>query len=669
MLETDPEFPSTQPLAIPGDLSDGARLVVKEHLHLDANRDLWITHPNADATPAVLQRAGSEQLHLTRELVRFVHYWTDSNNRNQLAVIAESSPGNFEWITETSRWPIELSDPPDFQRAASWDGKVIVPGKHGVSILTPRKEIAVTYQRLRETPGLTLFAFDPQGVLAWAPPERGQAGSDGAYRFAGEAWTTLDASRNWPSKILHLIPLLDGSVLVLREDKDGTAGVTLMTLDGAQSQSTSRPVEINEARLTELVAKLSDREPAIREQAFAELARYGPGAFAIFEKLKPDQPFAAKLRLDELLRARLEQSLGTLRLEAGKLEAISRFDDGGAVYYAEAGVTIFSENVGPQLYAPAYISVRPGRAVRLLPEFLVRDFAHPAQKLIAFADEWFITDELQGPRRFIGNHFQKILRKREREYWQLVGIDRRGRWLLTNSDRSSTLVLDPTLPDPSPKLPVWEYPVRKGEIGWTKDNWAAVKKGGAWVLTEKAWRPMDEEKEPFFTDVPGADNGTSFSPTTSPATQSSALPTTATTQPNTPPILVEKDGTKWFDGADHLIKVSPAGEMIDWELPGVAVGGGSVKLFRVDDRRYLLFNQTARIVSIRETPGGREPFQVEAIFTDRIPDTDTARRIWQDPAGRILIAIDDNLWILFPTGKVPEQLENMMPAGSLSREE
>ncbi len=117
-------------------------------------------------------------------------------------------------------------------------------------------------------------------------------------------------------------------------------------------------------------------------------------------------------------------------------------------------VNVFSENVGPQLITPAYIVVRPGRAVRLLPEMLVTDFAKSSQKLIAFADEWFITDEFTGPQRFMGNHFQKILRKREREFWIFKGIDARGRWLFTNNEKSSTLILDPTLPSPTPKLPV-----------------------------------------------------------------------------------------------------------------------------------------------------------------------------------------------------------------------
>lgn len=55
--------------------------------------------------------------------------------------------------------------------------------------------------------------------------------------------------------------------------------------------ATASAATVDETRIAELVGKLSDKEPTVREQSFAELARYGPGAFAIFEKLKPSQPY------------------------------------------------------------------------------------------------------------------------------------------------------------------------------------------------------------------------------------------------------------------------------------------------------------------------------------------------------------------------------------------
>jgi hypothetical protein len=182
---------------------------------------------------------------------------------------------------------------------------------------------------------------------------------------------------------------------------------------------------------------------------------------------------------------------------------------------------------------------------------------------------------------------------------------------------------------------------------------------------ETSWRPLDEAKEKFITEAPAEDSPTS-SPTTAPTTQPATLPTSL---PSAPQILREKDGTRWFDGADHLIAVHPDGSKLDWELPGVAVGSGKVRLFRVDENRLLLFNQTGRILSLRQTPGGKEPYTIDAVFTDKIPDTDAAKRIWQDPAGRVLIEIEDTLWILFPSGRVPEALENMMPPGSMTSED
>jgi hypothetical protein len=57
-----------------------------------------------------------------------------------------------------------------------------------------------------------------------------------------------------------------------------------------------------------------------------------------------------------------------------------------------------------------------------------------------------------------------------------------------------------------------------------------------------------------------------------------------------------------------------------------------------------------------------EAFRLEAAFTKNIPDSDSAARIWLDPAGRIVIAHDtDTLTILFPTGQVPPDIARLMP--------
>ena len=55
--------------------------------------------------------------------------------------------------------------------------------------------------------------LDWQGLLAWVPAEDGSRGSRGAARYVDDKWVDLGPAQGWPEQILHLVPLLDGSVL------------------------------------------------------------------------------------------------------------------------------------------------------------------------------------------------------------------------------------------------------------------------------------------------------------------------------------------------------------------------------------------------------------------------------------------------------------------------
>jgi hypothetical protein len=324
---------------------------------------------------------------------------------------------------------------------------------------------------------------------------------------------------------------------------------------------------------------------------------------------------------------------------------------------------------------PAWIALRPGKPVTLLPDALVHDLLPGAITLRSWGDEWIVGDEAHGPRRFLENHFARMVRKRERAFFYFIGIDNRGRWLFrkNKSPDGQTLILDPTLPDTRPKLPVWVYPVQDGNAGWTNQNWPAVEKGGAWVLDHNHWRPLDEKREKFSMDVPPPpaeakveDRGSKVATTTQSSVlspQSSAATAPATTQfaETEPPILVDPDGTRYYDGSTTLRMRTKDGREITWPLPPSAVGNGDVWLFRVDERTFFLFNQPGRVLRIARQPAGSaEPFKLEAVFTHEIPNTDTAQRIWLDPSGRICIALSGELRILFPDGQVPPELARMM---------
>ena len=72
---------------------------------------------------------------------------------------------------------------------------------------------------------------DARGLLAWIPWENGHPGSNGAARFVDGEWQDLGPAAGWPQKILHLVPLLDGSVLQLIAGDSGAVQLALMSLD------------------------------------------------------------------------------------------------------------------------------------------------------------------------------------------------------------------------------------------------------------------------------------------------------------------------------------------------------------------------------------------------------------------------------------------------------
>jgi hypothetical protein len=143
----------------------------------------------------------------------------------------------------------------------------------------------------------------------------------------------------------------------------------------------------------------------------------------------------------------------------------------------------------------------------------------------------------------------------------------------------------------------------------------------------------------------------------------------ATTQESLgPPILVDKDGRKYYDGKQQLVVIDPAtGKRTDWMLPGTSVGSlADVVLMGTSDGILFLYNQPGRIVRIKPTPDGPEPFVVEAVFTHKVPQPEMVQRLWLDPAERIVMCYDKHfLAIMFPQGRIPRDIVVLVPAKDL----
>jgi hypothetical protein len=655
VLRTYPKIPTTQPLGVPLELADAAHLVLHEPIYLCSRMDLWITYPDAPPVGTILRKAAEEQTHVVGEEVLFVHWAASESGQWSPNLIVRSPEGEVQWVSAGRRTLIPAGAY-RWDRASSWNDQIIVPTATGVSILSHdgKVEHVELVKAATTSPATTRSAdapvartmFDTRGLIAWIPWDNGKAGGNGAARYVDGKWTRLDASAGWPEKLIHLIPLLDGSIIRIARGDDGNAQVTLAVTETAS---------VDEKRISLLVDKLSDPDPDQRSRAYEELTRYGSALWPVLEKLLDNQPPETQARLRELLKGKLQPTLGALRLSPGPLQTITRNRDGGIVLYAEAGVTIARGDEEPESVVPAWISVRPGRAVQLLPDTMTTDLQPGACQIISWGDEWIVWDMVQGPRRFLGNHLEPMLRKNEQEYQQFFAIDRRGRWMFRNpASKSDTLIIDPTLPDPRPKLPIWVYEVSKGKAGWSKDNWPAIDRGGAWKLKESGWEPMDEAKgDALITELPPEPKKPKPTPTTT--TRASS-----TTQA-TPPLFVDKDGNQYFDGVNNLRVVQKDGTDVSWKLPDSATGEGRPTLLQAGEDRLFLFNAPGRVLRLHRTPASTQPFELEATFTRNVPNSEYVRRIWLDPAGRIIIAYEENcLAILFPDGRIPPDISKLM---------
>jgi hypothetical protein len=273
-------------------------------------------------------------------------------------------------------------------------------------------------------------------------------------------------------------------------------------------------------------------------------------------------------------------------------------------------------------------------------------------------------------------------------------------------------VVDPTIPDPTPRLPVWLYTTAE-TVGWDQEDWPAVKRSGSWTLREDGWRPMKRTEKMFSTaaeipapvaplpavpvvpapaaSAPAASTPTASAPAANGSTTTvvapdaaapaakaavSAGPATATA-PSTapaedlgPPLVVDKEGNAYYGGRTRLVVVPRKGERVDWPLPPTATGAAAkVFLVRTSDGLLFLYNQAGRMLRIRPTPDEAEPFLLEATFTRNIPSADDVTRLWIDPADRMIMAYGNKLAIMFPRGYVPPSIASKMPPGQADAED
>jgi hypothetical protein len=274
-----PKLPATQPLGVPVDLNDAGKFILDVPVYLCPRGDLWITHRDAAATDPVIWRAGEDQIHLIREPVAFVFWATDEDGKWFPRPVVKTSSGAFLWIDREGRRPLTAG------RAYRWDAAMVlnngvaVPTDRGVSVFTFAPEFKEDYHEVVKEPGRSepQIVLDASGFIAWSPWDGQKPGSNGVVRYGGDGkWTDIPPSEQWPEKILHLVPLLDGTVLQLFRETD--KGPVKLAMSVMQS------VAIDEKVIEDLVEKLSENDPEVRNAAYNELTRYGNSSWPILEK-------------------------------------------------------------------------------------------------------------------------------------------------------------------------------------------------------------------------------------------------------------------------------------------------------------------------------------------------------------------------------------------------
>ena len=607
-------------LDMPVSLDDAARLRLDGPIYLDTTGHLWITRAGAAPVTQTLGHWVDSGPTMLREQPVFVHWENDAGSAFTPTVICRAGDG-FDFFTSAGIRHWSCSTGCDWSHAFSFGEHVVIPTSAGVTVLdvSPGVDIVshpMTLPQMTSGSSPPTAMLDSRGVLAWSPWEQGKPGSGGAMRFVDGAWSPIDAGVH----LVQMVPLLDGSLLTLRREGDKIN----LAIEPLESN------ELDRKHIADLVDKLADDDPDVRESANAELARYGPGLLPVLQQSLEDAAPEAKQRVQRLIRGKLTPALGGMVLIDGKLDTVHRQPDGTAIFYAAGGVEMPGITAEPIRVVPAWIVLHPGgRFGRPLQPEVVADQTPEHFTLTALGDDWYICDAA-GPRRFLGGNWASLLKPEEAEFDQMVGEDAQGRWLFNTSKNANRfLLLDPTLLDPTPRLPVWSIKI-DGTTGMDKDGWPTITHDkSSWALHENGWSTTDAAV---------------------PAEEHSAKADT--------PLLVCADGTKYFDGKTNLIVDPPHGSRITWPLPASAQGATAAALVRTDDGNLFLFNAPGRMIRIKPSVPGR--FTADAIFTHDIPNAEKLDRMWVDPAGRIACTFNGNqIAVMFPSGHMPADLAHM----------
>lgn len=626
-----PDYPTTEPLELPSDLADAARVVIDRPVYLDGMGNLWITHPRGQAIDELLRKPIKKRTIVVNERVLYV-YWPMNGGQPVVLSRSEREPAQTIHQRGLPARPFVTADA-GLERIVTVGDRVygfspeFAPGQpqelklfHDVWVKKagdPELTTQVVVREPSETPLVAAVAGD--GLVVWGPWDNGKKGTAGArYVDPDGKIIRLDRSTGWVDQPIHMVPLADGSVLAIGRTETGIE-LVLKPLTEAAPPS---PEQVE--KITTLARKLADRDPLVREDTQRQLEAMGPSIFQELEKIKDNLAVESQVRIESILGQRFAPTIAGLRPLEGDVKTAARFRDGGCVLLLTGG-GVYDENGQDKTLIPAWISIRPGHYLERIDPSKVANFVVGQHKMAAFGSEWVLVDPTLGPQRWIGNKLYPLAGPDYKQFDEFIGIDAQRRWLFKSSkEPGKTLILDTTLPDLEPKLPVWAIDAPDG-AGWLDTGWPAVKRGEAvFVLGERGWR-TPEKNETFEKTPP------------------KVLPT-ATTNPS---------GDRFNVTTAAINAVPKKGPPIASTLPSGT--SAQSQIFWAADHLFL-YSEPGKLHRFSWRDG---KLKFEKTFEADLPKSDP-KRIWIDPAGRLCLVEETALWITFPTGRLPGAISQLM---------
>lgn len=645
----DPAYPTRRPLDTPADLVDAAKIVLTRPAYVDPLGNLWITHPQGRPIVDVLAGPFADRTAVVRERVRYVHWPADGGP--PMAVVGEDDA-----LRAVSRKePVAIAPVVDavFARSMPLGRGILIPAADGAVSLfdagLPRRVTLAYDADVSKRPGdravtqpsssPTVMAAAGDAIYVWSPPENGQAGSNAVLRVrANGGVDRLGPDEGWPGGVIEIIPLADGSVLVLAaegtdDEHHADRGRPILKLIPAPEKPASAELIRTVRRLAR---QLADADPTQRETAQRALEAQGPAAYPVLETLRAQLPPEAQVRIETLLGHRFAPTLAGLRPLEGRVHTLARFPGGGCVLRFDGGGTIEGDDERPaRTVIPATVLVRPGRYIELIDPTSVTDFVPGRQSIQSVGNELLIGDPTTGPQRWIGRTLKPVLPKAYVDFDTVVAIDARRRWLLTSARQpGKTLLVDPTLPDPTPRLPVWTL-AATGDVGRTDAGWPALVRGDRlFVLGRDGWRTEKPDRlhDAYELPVVFDDRGRMFTAVNGTITVTDAA--------------IREASVRLNGDADETVANRADGNA---SVVRLAAGQGRLFAYTPDGR--------VRRFAVAATPAG-PTLTSEATFTQGVPPSATA--VWLDPAGRLVMATDRTLSVGFTEGYVPRALSDLM---------